>query len=131
MICDLDIDEVPEQGGGFCIFPRSHHELFSRDSAFADMAHASFNYPDEERAIAQGAPPEQVPFVGKCLHSLTVQGCLKDPKRLVDRVSLNSVPNQVIHDSSRASLRLTTKRKSALLATLRRCRLLGARGTSS
>ena len=34
-------------------------------------------------------------------------------------------------DVRRALPRLTTKRKSALLATLRRCRLLGARETSS
>lgn len=60
-----DIDEVPERGGGFCIFPRSHHELFARDPAFADMAQASFNYPDKERAIAQRAREEQVPFVGE------------------------------------------------------------------
>jgi hypothetical protein len=66
MLPTTDIDEVPEQGGGFCIFPRSHRELFARDSAFADMAHASFNYPDEKRAIAQGAPPNQVKFVGAC-----------------------------------------------------------------
>jgi hypothetical protein len=68
--CDVvavvpDIDEVPERGGGFCIFPRSHHELFARDPAFADMAQASFNYPDEERAIAHGAPVDQVSLVGE------------------------------------------------------------------
>ena len=55
---------MPEGGGGFCIFPRSHVELYARDPGFADMGAASFNYPDEERAVAHGAPAEQVAFVG-------------------------------------------------------------------
>jgi hypothetical protein len=29
------------------------------------MAQASFNYPDEERAIAHGAPVDQVSLVGE------------------------------------------------------------------
>lgn len=56
MVVACYIDEVPDGGGGLCIFPRSHREFYRRDTAFADMAGASWNYPDKDRAIAHGAP---------------------------------------------------------------------------
>ena len=64
MVIACYLDDVPERGGGFCIFPRSHHALYEQDTAFADYAHASFNYADPERARRQGAPPDQIDVVG-------------------------------------------------------------------
>jgi hypothetical protein len=97
MVCACYIDEVPEGGGGFCIFPGiptpteivdsylisieifklifagagSHNEFYVRDTGFADMGGSSFLYTDPERARSHCATEADIPFVSPaaiCLH---------------------------------------------------------------
>jgi hypothetical protein len=77
------LDDVPVEGGGFCIFPRSHHVLHDLDAGFADVAHASYLYAEPGRGLHSGTPPDQLKFVGNPRFKPQMAEAVAEAHRLV------------------------------------------------